>query len=148
LPKTHDFGRLFTTSLNLSEDAPAVHTAITAEYDHSGRKCEHSLVVRTPLRRRGRWHGLRRSWLSVQIKLPTGERLTSGRWGIVLGWWRYPHDDGWSALVRALHFGKAMDEADERDFTDPEFAGTNEDRGIGIVGRRRVDAPGDAGADG
>lgn len=145
MPQTHDLGRIFACSLNLSEDAPLVHRAITAEYDHSGRNCKRSLIIKTPFRRRGRWHGLRRSWLSCQVKLPTGEKLPVGRWGIVLGWWSYPDDDGCSALLRAIHMGKEPD-VDEREFTDPEFEGTNKDRGIGIVDRRRVDDPGDAGS--
>lgn len=147
LPDTHDLGRAFTHSVWLDKDAPVAHTALTAEYDHGGRY-SHSLVIKTRLRRRGRWHGIRKSWLSVQVKLPTGKARDGGVWGIVLGWWRYADDDGWSALLRATRMGKEPDDTDEREFTDPEFTGTNKDRGIGLVDRRRVDAPGDPGADG
>lgn len=148
MPDTHDAGRLFTHSVQLDPDAPIVHTAFTAEYDDP---CRHSptLVVKTPLRREGRWHGIRKSWLSVQVKLPTGKVVDGMRWGIVLGWWRFSDTfDEWSALLKAIRMGKEPDDADEREFTNPEFKGTNKDRGIGIVVRRRVDADGDAGADG
>lgn len=154
MPDTHDAGRLFTHSLVLDQDAPIVHKAFTAEYDDP---CRHSptLVIKTRFRRRGRWHGIRKSWLSVQVKLPTGPFLGQADsdgptpvWGIVLGWWRTPklHDE-WAALIRAMRLGHEVDEDDEREFEDPEFDGTNESRGIGLVSGRRTDAVTDSGLD-
>lgn len=148
MPETHDAGRLFTHPVMLSPDSPVVHKAFTAEYDDP---CRHSptIVLRTWFRRAGRWHGIRKSWLSVQVKLPTGERIPGTVWGIVIGWWRYPKiDEEWSALLKAVRMGQEPDGNDQREFTDPEFEGTNADRGIGIVVRRRADAPDDAGTDG
>lgn len=146
MPKTHDLGRLFVTSLNLSEDAPLFHTAITAEYDHGGRNCKKSLVIKTPFHSRGRWFGLRRSWMSVQVKLPfLGEPLAAGCWGIVVGWWFNPQDDGWSALARAVRLGKD-DGYESVNFEDPTSASTR--RSFGLISGRRAGGADDAGADG
>lgn len=143
MPDTKDLGRLFVHSVQLDDGAPILHRAITAEYDHNGRY-SNSLVIKTRMRRAGRWHGIRKSWLSVQVKLPTGPRLASGVWGIVLGWWRYPHDDGWSALLKAVRMGKDTDGRDDINYEAP----TRESIGSTLidVDRRRVDAPDDAGA--
>jgi hypothetical protein len=121
MPDTHDLGRLFIKPVMLSPDAPVFHRALTAEYEDPGRY-SNSLVIKTPLRRKG------------------------ARWGIVVGWWRDSHDDGWSALLRATQLGHEPDGDDERNFEDP----TSESiRGtlIGIDQRRTGDKP-DAGADG
>lgn len=118
MPDTKDLGRLFTHAVQLDGDAPIFHRAITAEYDHNGRY-SNSWVIKTKLARSGRWHGIRRSWLSVQVKLPTGPFLASGVWGIVLGWWRYPNDDGWSALLRAIRMGKEPDGNDDANYEAP-----------------------------
>lgn len=140
MPDTHDLGRLFAHSVVLDPEAPIAHRAITAEYDDPCRY-SNSLVIRTPLRRRGRWHGIRKSWLSVQVKLPTGEPL-GALWGIVLGWWRYPEDDGWSALLKAVRMGRT-DGDEARNFEDPD--GESMDRARRLTDRRRVDDPDDAG---
>ena len=66
---THDLGRLFVHPARLADDAPVFHRALTAEYNDPGRH-SNSLVIKTPFMREGRWHGIRRSWLSVQAKLP------------------------------------------------------------------------------
>lgn len=143
MPDTHDLGRLFTHSVQLDPEAPAVHTAVTAEYDDPCR-FSRSAVIRTRFRRRGRWHGIRRSWLSVQIKLPTGERITDAVWGIVVGWWRYPAiDEEWDALARATRLGK---DPDGTSYTAP--TGASQDQSLIDVDRRRVDATGHPGADG
>jgi hypothetical protein len=118
---------------------------MTAEYDHGGRNCPWSVIVKTPFRRRGRWFGLRRSWLSAQVKLPFGEKLPVGRWGIVVGWWRYPDDDGWSALLKAVRLGRT--DGDEAvNFESPTGASIR--RALRIISGRRGDDAGDAGADG
>lgn len=157
MPKTHDLGRLFGTSLRLSDDAPLVHTAISAEYDHGGRNCPKSVIIRTPMRRAGRWHGIRKSWLSVQIKLPTGDRHTkvspkdgpsylseNPRWGIVLGWWRNADDDGWSALARAVRLGRT-DGLESVNYENPTRESIR--RAVRATFGRRTAGPGDAGAD-
>lgn len=144
MPETHDLGRAFTHSVQLDAGAPVVHRAITAEYDHGGRY-SNSWVVRTPLARRGRWHGIRKSWVSVQVKLPTGERLASGVWGIVLGFWRRSDDDGWSALLKAVRMGKDPDGLDDANYEFPTSASISS--AMREVTDRRVDVPGDAGAD-
>lgn len=145
MPDTHDLGRLFAHSMPLEPSAPVVHKAFTAEYDDP---CRHSptLVVKTPFRREGRWHGIRRSWISVQVKLPTGKVIDGMRWGIVLGWWRFSDTmDEWSALLKAVRMGHEPDGDDERNYEDP----TGESiRGSLIdVDRRRVDVTGLPGAD-
>jgi hypothetical protein len=121
-----------------------VHKAFTAEYDDP---CRHSptLVVKTPLRRAGRWHGIRKSWLSVQVKLPTGERMP-GRWGIVLGWWRFSDTyDEWSALLKAIRMGRT--DGDEAvNYENPSSASIR--RSLKLISGRRTDDPDDAGADG
>lgn len=147
--ETHDCGRAFVHLVKLGPLAPVSHTTSTREIDHPYRVSS-SLVLRTPFRRYGRWAGFRASWISLQIKLPIGPRLlNAGAWGIVLGWWRRnPSDDEWVALMNAVRLDHEVDKADEREFTDPDFSDrTNEDRGIGIVVRRRVDDPGHAGPD-
>jgi hypothetical protein len=143
MPDTHDIGRLLTHSVRLADDAPIVHRAITAEFDDPCRY-SNSLVVRTRFRRKGRWHGVRKSWLSLQIKLPTGERQEA-RWGIVLGWWRYPEDEGWSALLKAVQMGREPDERDSTNFELPTSESVSES--VRDVDRRRVEPAGDAGAD-
>lgn len=146
MPNTHDLRRLFAHSVQLDPGSPAVHTAITAEYDDPCRY-SHSMVLKTPLRRAGRWHGIRKSWLSVQVKLPTGERIADAVWGIVLGWWRTPRlDQEWFWLQRAIELDHTPDEDDERNFTAP----TSESIGYTVidVDRRRVAAEPDAGTDG
>lgn len=144
MPDTHDLGRILTHSVQLDPGAPLVHRAMTAEYDDPMR-FSRSLVIRTWFRRKGKWHGIRRSWLSVQIKLPTGERLDSARWGIVLGWWRYPKDEGWSALLEAVRTGR-KDGDESVNFEQPTSASIR--RAQRYVYRRRVDAVTGPGADG
>lgn len=144
MPDTHDLGRLFTHSIYLDPRAPIVHKAFTAEYDDP---CRHSptLVIKTPFGRAGRWHGIRKSWLSVQIKLPTGG-LIGARWGIVLGWWRFSKTlDEWTALLKAIRMGHEPDGDDDINFEDP----TSESIGSTLidVDRRRVPDAGDAGVD-
>jgi len=145
MPDTHDAGRLFAHSVMLSPDAPVVHRAFTAEYEDP---CRHSptVVIKTPFRREGRWHGIRRSWLSVQIKLPTGKVVGGMRWGIVLGWWRFSKDmDEWSALLKAVRNGRT--DGDEAvNYEDPSSASIR--RSVTIIAGRRTDDPDDAGADG
>lgn len=149
MPDTHDIGRAFTHSVILDNAAPIVHKAFTAEYDDP---CRHSptLIIRTRFRRKGKWHGIRKSWLSVQIKLPTGPTLGTGngptpRWGIVLGWWRYPKlYDEWSALLRAVRMGRGPDARDATNYESPTSESVSES--VRDVDRRRVDAADDAGA--
>lgn len=142
MPDTHDLGRLFAHSVQLDGDAPIVHRAITAEYDHGGRN-SNSWVIKTRFARSGRWHGIRKSWISVQVKLPTGPFLASGVWGIVLGWWRDPDDDGWSALLKAVRMGRT--DGDEAvNFEAPTSASIR--RSLKLISRRRVADPDDAGA--
>lgn len=145
MPDTHDIGRLLTHSVQLDPGAPVAHTATTAEFDDPMRYSR-SLVLKTGLRRKGRWHGIRKSWLSVQVKLPTGEPLTDAVWGIVLGWWRYPKHEDWSALLRAVRLGKEPDGDDTTNFelpTSESIRGATRD-----VDRRRTDAVTEPGADG
>lgn len=119
MPDTHDIRRLFVHSVQLDPDAPAAHRALTAEYDDPCRYSR-SLVLKTPLRRKGRWHGVRKSWLSIQVKLPTGERISDAVWGIVVGWWRFPKlDQEWFWLQKAVELDHEPDEDDERNFTAP-----------------------------
>ena len=141
---THDLGRLFVHPARLADDAPVFHRALTAEYSDPGRY-SNSLIIKTPFRREGRWHGVRKSWLSAQVKLPTGSRR-DGVWGIVIGWWRDPEydDGGYSTLLRATRLGHDLDGDDERNFSDP----TSESIGgaLSEIRRRGVDDPDDAGA--
>ena len=118
MPDTHDMGRLFVHAARLTDNAPVFHRALTAEYDDPGRYSK-SLVIKTPFMRKGRWFGIRRSWLSAQVKLPTGTAMPYARWAVVIGWWRYPKDDGWSALLRATQLGHEPDGDDERNFESP-----------------------------
>lgn len=145
MPDTHDVGRLFAHSMPLDPSAPIVHKAFTAEYDDP---CRHSptLVIKTPLRREGRWHGIRKSWLSVQVKLPTGKRVDGMRWGIVLGWWRFTDDlDEWSALLKAVRMGRT--DGDEAvNFENPTSASIR--RALKFISGRRTDAPDDVRSDG
>lgn len=144
MPDTHDLGRLFVHPARLDPGAPVAHRAFTAEYDYPGRHSP-TLVLKTPFRRWGRWHGIRKSWLSVQVKLPTGERMAGARWGIVLGWWRCPKTDEWSALLKAVRMGHEPDGEDERNYEDPTSASTR--RALSENTGRRVPADDDAGAD-
>lgn len=144
MPDTHDIGRLFVHSMPLEPSAPVVHRAFTAEYDDP---CRHSptIVIKTPLRREGRWHGIRKSWLSVQVKLPTGPVIEGIRWGIVVGWWRFSETlDEWSALLKAIHLGHETDDLDEANYEDPTGESTHRSREL--IAGRRVDDPDDAGA--
>jgi hypothetical protein len=142
LPQTHDLGRAFTHPVQLDPDAPVLHRAITAEYDHGGR-FSNSWVLKTPLARKGRWHGILTSWLSLQVKLPTGERMSSGVWGIVLGWWRHADDDGWSALLKAVRMGRT--DGDEAvNYENPTSASIH--RTLTDAAERRVDGTEHAGA--
>jgi hypothetical protein len=145
MPDTHDLGRLFTHSVPLVTGSPIVHQAFTAEYDDP---CRHSptIVIKTPLRREGRWHGIRKSWLSVQVKLPTGKPVEGMRWGIVVGWWRFSKElDEWSALLRAVRMGRT--DGDEAvNFENPTSASIR--RALKLISGRRVPADGDAGVDG
>jgi len=146
MPDTKDLGRLFTHAVQLSPSAPVVHRAFTAEYDDP---CRHSptVVIKTPFRREGRWHGIRRSWLSVQIKLPTGKVAEGMRWGIVVGWWRFSETlDEWSALLKAVRMGHEPDGDDGINFEDP--TSTSIRRTVELTDRRRVGDPDDAGAGG
>jgi hypothetical protein len=146
MPDTHDLGRLFVHSVQLDPGAPIVHKAFTAEYDDP---CRHSptLVIKTPLRRRGRWHGIRKSWISVQVKLPTGEAVPGMRWGIVAGWWRFSKTlDEWSALLKAVRMGREPDGDDDTNYEAPTSASIRDS--LIDVDRRRVDADGLPGADG
>ena len=136
MPDTHDIGRLLAHSVQLDPGAPLVHRAVTAEFDDPGRYSR-SIVIRTPFNRAGRWLGIRKSWLSVQVKVPAGERLREAVWGIVLGWWRYPDDEGWSALLEAVQTGKRPDERDERNFELPTRESVS--GALRDVNRRRVD---------
>lgn len=146
MPDTHDIRRLFAHSVQLDPSAPVAHKAITAEYDDPCRYSR-SVVLKTPLRRRGRWHGIRKSWLSVQVKLPTGERIADAVWGIVLGWWRYPEpDQEWFWLQRAIELDHTPDGNDERNYTAPTSASIRYT--VIDVDRRRVDDPVDVRADG
>jgi hypothetical protein len=144
MPDTHDVGRLFTHSMPLEPSAPVFHKAFTAEYDDP---CRHSptIVIKTPLRREGRWHGIRKSWLSVQVKLPTGKAVDGMRWGIVFGWWRFSKElDEWSALLKAVRNGRT--DGDEAvNYENPTSASIR--RALSYVTRRRVPADGDAGVD-
>lgn len=145
MPDTHDLGRLFSHAIYLDPRAPIVHRAFTAEYDDP---CRHSptIVIKTPFGRAGRWHGIRKPWLSVQVKLPTGG-LIGARWGIVIGWWRFSKTlDEWSALLKAVRMGRETDDLDVANYEDP----TGESTRLALIDvtRRRVDAPGRAGADG
>jgi hypothetical protein len=142
---THDLGPAFVHPVPLRDDAPVVHAYVTQETDHPYR-ASRSVIVKTRFAREGRWHGIRKSWVSVQVKLPTGPKMADAVWGIVVGWWRHTGLDEWEALLRALNQDHVPDGDDEREFTDPEFDGTNDDRGIGVIRRRRVDDPDDAGA--
>lgn len=144
---THDLGRLFVHPARLADDAPVFHRALTAEYNDPGRY-SNSLVIKTPFMRDGRWHGIRKSWLSAQAKLPTGPRVWGSRWAIVVGWWRDPEydDGGYSTLLRATRLGHDLDGDDERNFSDP----TSESISSALieVDRRRTEPDADAGADG
>lgn len=145
MPDTHDLGRLFVHSIYLDPSAPVFHKAFTAEYDDP---CRHSptLVIKTPFGRAGRWHGIRKSWLSAQIKLPTGG-LIGARWGVVIGWWRFSKTlDEWSALLKAVRMGHEPDGKDERNYEDP--TGESIRDSLIDVDRRRVDVTGLPGADG
>lgn len=139
---THDLGRLFVHAQpGIDPGAPRFHTAVTAEYDDPCRYSR-SLVIRTGIHRRGRWFGIRLSWLSVQAKIPIGERQ-DGVWGIVLGWWRYPKvDQEWEALAKATRLGA---DPDEEYYTAPTSQGNS--RALSDVAGRRTDTPVDAGAD-
>ena len=136
MPDTHDMGRLFVHAARLAHDAPVFHRALTAEYDDPGRY-SNSVVIKTPFMRKGRWHGIRRSWLSAQVKLPTGTRMPDARWGIVIGWWRASRDEGWSALLRATQLGHEPDGDDERNFESPTSASIHS--ALTDVTGRRVD---------
>jgi hypothetical protein len=68
------------------------------------------------------------------------------RWGIVLGWWRFPKaNEEWTALAKATRLDHDLDELDECNFEDPTGASTR--RALSDVDRRRVPSDDDAGAD-
>ena len=142
---THDLGPAFVHPVRLSRDAPVIHRALTAEYEDPGRY-SNSVVIKTPFRREGKWLGIRWPWLSVQAKLPAGPRI-NGAWGVVIGWWRAPQDDGgWSTLLRATQLGHKPDGGDERNFEDPTSESIHSAL-TDVTGRRTDDEP-HAGADG
>jgi hypothetical protein len=146
LPATHDCGRFFLHAIPLSPAAPVVHRALTAEYEDPGRY-SNSVVIKTPFAREGKWLGVRMPWLSMQVKLPVGEWLLSAKWGIVVGWWRQPEDEGgWSKLLEATRLGHKPDGDDERYFNDPASAGLRGPLSPGI--KRRVDDKPDVRANG
>jgi hypothetical protein len=83
----------------------------------------------------------------MQVKLPVGEWLLSAKWGIVVGWWRQPEDEGgWSKLLEATQLGHKPDGGDERNFENP--TGESIRSALSAVTDRRTDADDDAGADG
>lgn len=142
MPDTHDIGKLFTHAAQLSPDAPVFHRALTAEYDDP---CRHSnsVVVKTPFRRAGKWFGIRKSWISMQVKLPLGKNMASV-WGIVIGWWRMPEvNEEWEALARATRLGS---DPDERQYTAPTSASIRES--VELIAGRRTDSADDDGPDG
>jgi hypothetical protein len=122
--------------VQLDPGAPRFHTALTAEYDDPCR-FSRSLVIRTGIHRRGRWAGIRLSWLSVQAKIPIGTREDSV-WGIVIGWWRYPRvNEEWSALLKAVRLGRT--DGDEAvNYENPTSASAR--RALRRVYGRRMDA--------
>lgn len=144
MPDTHDAGPLLAQTIRVRTDAPLVHRGVTREIEEPYRVGS-SIIIRLPFNRSGRWVGILTSWLPIRVKLPIGPKLDYAR-AIVIGWWSQPHLDEWQALLKAL--GQEPDGDDEREFTDPEFHGTHEDRGISIIGRRRMDDPDDVRADG
>jgi len=147
MPETHDLRRAFVQYARVPSAAPVIQRGSTREIE--GRfRVGPSIVVQLPFRRKARWFGIRLSWLSVQVKLPIGPKMEHSRHGIVLGWWKDQIEDEWQAITAAVTLGQhEWTVKDEREFHNPEFEGSNEDRGISVIGRRRVDAAGDAGAD-
>lgn len=145
MPVTHDLGSVFTQYARVPKDAPVLQLGETREIEGRFRVGE-SIVIRLPLAREPRWFGLRLSWLSIQVKLPIGPKMARSRHGIVFGRWMFPQDDEWEALYRAVHMGHDWNGNDEHNFESPDSESIGES--VRVIAGRRVDADGDAGADG
>jgi hypothetical protein len=145
MPETHDLGSTFAHYARVPIDAPLVQLGDTREIDGRYRAGD-SLVIKLPLRREPRWFGLRLSWLSIQVKLPIGPKMEKSRHGAVLGVWRRRIDDEWQALSEAVTLGKEWTVEDGVNFNAPTSESISEQ--VRVIADRRVDADGDAGADG